>query len=134
MLAWGELSAERLRLLEFGALLRLEAEAEAPPYLRSTIGPPFSAKQPVGRRAWLKAAWTVERFRADQGVSDPDVAIGLEPKDTGDRHLYDLAHQTLTVLGRDLARLRAASRLANELVVDLAEEGEVRRRLGDLEL
>lgn len=119
VLAWGELSAERLRLLEFGALLRVEAEA--PPYLRSTIGPPFPAKQPVGRRAWLQAAWTVERFRADQGVSDPDVAIGLEPSDASAHHLYDLAHQTLTALGRDLARLRAASRLANELVVDLAE-------------
>jgi hypothetical protein len=130
-LAAGELSAERLRLLEFGALLHLEAAP--PPYLQATIGRPFSPKEPVARRVWLKAAWTIEQLRADRGISDPDVAIGLEPTQADARHLDDLVHQTLSALNRDLARLRATSHPHREIATGLPIDDEG-RLLSDLGL
>jgi hypothetical protein len=94
------LSAGRLRLLEFGALLQVEADP--PPYLEATIGPPFPAGQRVGRRLWLRAAWSIEQLRADRGISDPDIALGSLPTRAGVRHLYDLADKTLADISRDL--------------------------------
>jgi hypothetical protein len=114
------MAAERLRLLEFGALLRVEEDP--PPYLRAAIGAPFPPQLALGRRAWLKAAGTIEQVRADQAITDPDVALGLEPSDPGARHLYDLAHQTLTVIRRDLALLHANASPFERATVDLARE------------
>ena len=77
-----------------------------PPYLRAELGQPPTNRD--GRMAWLRGAHAIERFRADNRITDVDDAFGppfaSEPSDpTRVRALLDDVRQAITdSLAREL--------------------------------
>jgi hypothetical protein len=61
----------------------IAVEAERPGYVLETLGPvPESTR---GRRAWRHAAAEIEQYRRSYQITDPDRALGPEPRDSGQR-------------------------------------------------
>jgi conjugative relaxase-like TrwC/TraI family protein len=56
---------------------------DRPGYLRDALGPvPESTR---GKRAWRHGAAAISQYRALYGITDPDRALGPEPRDLGQR-------------------------------------------------
>jgi hypothetical protein len=61
----------------------LAVEQDRPGYVLDALGPvPESTR---GRRAWRQAAAEIEQYRRTYQVTDPDRALGPEPRDQGQR-------------------------------------------------
>jgi AAA domain len=61
----------------------LAVEAERPGYVLDALGPvPASTR---GRRAWRQAAAEIEQYRHTYQITDPDRALGSEPRDPAQR-------------------------------------------------
>jgi hypothetical protein len=57
----------------------LAVEADRPGYVLEALGPvPTSTR---GRRAWRQAAGQIEQYRRSYHITDPDRALGPEPRD-----------------------------------------------------
>jgi AAA domain/TrwC relaxase len=61
----------------------LAVEADRPSYVLGALGPvPASTR---GRRAWRQAAAELEQYRHSHQITDPDRALGPEPRDPAQR-------------------------------------------------
>jgi AAA domain len=61
----------------------LAVEADRPGYVLAALGPvPESTR---GRRAWRQAAAEVEQYRRNYHITDPELALGPEPRDPTQR-------------------------------------------------
>jgi conjugative relaxase-like TrwC/TraI family protein len=61
----------------------LAVEQERPGYVLESLGPvPESIR---GRRAWRQAAAEIEQYRRSYQITDPDRALGLEPRNPAQR-------------------------------------------------
>jgi hypothetical protein len=61
----------------------IAVEHERPGYVLDALGPvPESTR---GRRAWRPAAAEIEQYRRSYQITDPDRALGPEPRDRGQR-------------------------------------------------
>src|SRR4029453_8921853 len=61
----------------------LALEQDRPGYVLEALGPaPESTR---GRRAWRQAATEIEQYRHTYGITDPDRALGPEPRDLTQR-------------------------------------------------
>jgi hypothetical protein len=84
----------------------LAVEADRPGYVLEALGPvPGSTR---GRRAWRQAAAQLEDYRRTYQITDPDRALGPEPRDPAQR-----AHrqQVRTAIERVQARQHATDRI-----------------------
>jgi conjugative relaxase-like TrwC/TraI family protein len=58
-------------------------DTDRPGYLREALGPmPESAR---GKRAWRQAAGQIQQYRAAYQITDPDRALGSEPREAAQR-------------------------------------------------
>jgi hypothetical protein len=87
----------------------LAIEQERPGYVLEALGPvPESTR---GRRAWRQAAAEIEQYRRSYQITDPDRALGLEPRDLtkrADRQRARTAIERLQVKQRAVDRSRDA--------------------------
>jgi hypothetical protein len=61
----------------------LAVEADRPDYVLEALGPvPASTR---GRRAWRHAAAEIEQYRRSYQLTDPERALGPEPRDPAQR-------------------------------------------------
>jgi histidinol dehydrogenase len=61
----------------------LAVETDRPGYVLEALGPvPESTR---GRRAWRQAAAEIEQYRRSYHITDPDRALGPEPRDPTQR-------------------------------------------------
>ena len=80
-------------------------EADRPGYALEALGPvPESTR---GRRAWRQAAAEIEHYRRSYDITDPDRALGPEPRDPGQRADRQRAR---TAIDRVQAKQRATDR------------------------
>jgi conjugative relaxase-like TrwC/TraI family protein len=80
-------------------------EADNPGYVLEALGPvPESTR---GRRAWRQAAAEIEHYRRSSDITDPDRALGPEPRDPAQRADRLRAR---TAIERVQAKQRAADR------------------------
>jgi conjugative relaxase-like TrwC/TraI family protein len=83
----------------------LAVEANRPGYVLETLGPvPESTR---GRRVWRQAAAEIEHYRRSYHITDPDRALGPEPRDPAQRADRQRAR---TAIERVQAKQRAADR------------------------
>jgi hypothetical protein len=83
----------------------LAVEADRPGYVLEMLGPvPESAR---GRRTWRLAAAEIEQYRRTYHITDPDRALGPEPRDPAQRADR---HRVCTAIERVQAKQRAADR------------------------
>jgi hypothetical protein len=83
----------------------LAVEQERPGYVLEALGPvPASTR---GRRAWRQAAAEIEHYRRSSDITDPDRALGPEPRDPAQRADRLRAR---TAIERVQAKQRAADR------------------------
>jgi conjugative relaxase-like TrwC/TraI family protein len=83
----------------------LAVEADRPGYVLEALGPvPGSTR---GRRAWRQAATEIDQYRRTYHITDPDRALGPEPRDPAQRTDRQRAR---TAIERVHARQRAADR------------------------
>ena len=83
----------------------LAVEADRPGYVLEALGPvPESTR---GRRAWRQAAAEIEQYRRSYHITDPDRALGPEPRDPAQRADRQRAR---TAIERVHAKQRAADR------------------------
>jgi hypothetical protein len=83
----------------------LAVEAERPGYVLEALGPvPASTR---GRRAWRQAAAEIDQYRRSYEITDPDRALGPEPRDPGQRAARQRARSAIE---RVQAKQRAAER------------------------
>jgi conjugative relaxase-like TrwC/TraI family protein len=83
----------------------LAVEQERPAYVLEALGPvPESTR---GRRAWRLAAAQIEQYRRSYQVTDPERALGPDPRDPAQRADRQRAH---TAIERVQAKQRAADR------------------------
>jgi hypothetical protein len=81
----------------------LAVEAGRPGYVLEVLGPvPESTR---GRRAWRQAAAEIEQYRHIYQITDPEQALGLEPRGPGQRADRQRAR---TAIERVQAKQRAA--------------------------
>jgi hypothetical protein len=81
----------------------LAVEADRPAYLLEALGPvPESTR---GRRAWRQAAAEIEQYRRVYHITDPERALGPEPRDPAQRTDRQRAR---TAIERVQAKQRAA--------------------------
>jgi hypothetical protein len=76
----GLLAADRARTRELAWRSQVELRAlelERPDWLRELSEPPATVK---GRRAWRQAAVVILQYRERYGITDPDHALGPEPR------------------------------------------------------
>jgi hypothetical protein len=84
----------------------LAVEADRPGYVLEVLGPvPASTR---GRRAWRQAAAEIEHYRRTYQITDPDRALGPEPRDPAQRADRQRAR---TVIDRVHGKQRAADRV-----------------------
>jgi conjugative relaxase-like TrwC/TraI family protein len=68
-------------------------EHHQPAYVREALGPvPGSTR---GRRAWRHAAAQIQEYRTTHHVTDPERALGREPRDPAQRAAWRQARQTV---------------------------------------
>jgi hypothetical protein len=85
----------------------LAVEADRPGYVLNALGPvPESTR---GRRAWRHAATEIEHYRCSYRITDPDWALGPEPRDPAQRADRQ---RVRTAIERVQAKQRAAERPA----------------------
>ena len=83
----------------------LAVEADRPGYVLEALGPvPESTR---GRRAWRQAAAEIEQYRRSYQITDPERALGPEPRDPAQRADRQRAR---TAIERVHAKQRAADR------------------------
>ena len=83
----------------------LAVEAGRPGYVLETLGPvPESTR---GRRVWRHAAAEIEHYRRSYHITDPDRALGPEPRDPAQRADRQRAR---TAIERVQVKQRAADR------------------------
>jgi hypothetical protein len=83
----------------------LAVEQERPGYVLEALGPvPESTR---GRRAWRQAAAEIEQYRHSYHITDPDRALGPEPRDPAQRTDRQRAR---TAIDRVQAKQRATDR------------------------
>ena len=83
----------------------LAVEADRPGYVLEALGPvPDSTR---GRRAWRQAAAEIEQYRRVYQITDPERALGPEPRDPAQRSDRQRAR---TAIDRVQAKQRAADR------------------------
>jgi hypothetical protein len=83
----------------------LAVEHHRPTYVREALGPvPDSTR---GRRAWRQAAAEIEHYRRSYHITDPDWALGPEPRDPAQR--ADRQHAR-TAIDRVHGKQRTADR------------------------
>jgi conjugative relaxase-like TrwC/TraI family protein len=83
----------------------LAVEADRPGYVLEALGPvPESTR---GRRAWRQAAAEIEHYRRTYQITDPDRALGPEPRNPAQRADRQ---RTRTAIERVQAKQRAADR------------------------
>jgi hypothetical protein len=83
----------------------LAVEQERPGYVLESLGPVPESNR--GRRAWRHAAAEIEQYRRSYHITDPDLALGPEPHDPGQRADRQRAR---TAIERVHAKQRAADR------------------------
>jgi hypothetical protein len=83
----------------------LAVEQERPGYVLDALGPvPESTR---ARRAWRQGAAQIEHYRRGYHITDPDQALGAEPRDLAQRADRQRAR---TAIERVHAKQRAADR------------------------
>jgi hypothetical protein len=83
----------------------LAVEQERPGYVLEALGPvPASTR---GRRAWRLAAAHIEQYRHTYQITDPDRALGSEPRDLAQRADRQRAR---TAIAQVQAKQRATDR------------------------
>jgi hypothetical protein len=83
----------------------IAVEVDRPGYVLEALGPvPASTR---GRRAWRQAATEIEQYRRSYQVTDPERALGLEPRDPAQRADRQRARSAIE---RIQAKQRAADR------------------------
>ncbi|HWD47604.1 MAG TPA: MobF family relaxase [Actinomycetota bacterium] len=83
----------------------LAVEQDRPGYVLEALGPaPASTR---GRRAWRLAAAELEQYRRTYNISDPDRALGPQPRDSAQRADR---HRVCRAIERVQAKQRAADR------------------------
>jgi conjugative relaxase-like TrwC/TraI family protein len=83
----------------------LAVEAERPGYVLEALGSvPASTR---GRRAWRQAAAEIDQYRRSYEITDPDRALGPEPRDPGQRAARQRARSAIE---RVQTKQRAAER------------------------
>jgi hypothetical protein len=84
----------------------LAVEADRPGYVLEALGPvPESTR---GRRAWRHAAAEIEQYRRSYQITDPEQALGPEPRDRAQRAAR---LRVRTTIERVQAKPRAADRI-----------------------
>ena len=84
----------------------IAVEADRPGYALEALGPvPASTR---GRRAWRQAAAQIEHYRRTYQVTDPDRALGPEPRDPAQRADRQ---RVRTAIERVQAKQRAIDRI-----------------------
>ncbi len=84
----------------------LAVEANRPGYVLEALGPaPASTR---GRRAWRQVAAEIEQYRRTYQITDPDHALGPEPRDLGQRADRQRARRAIE---RIHAKQRATDRI-----------------------
>jgi hypothetical protein len=84
----------------------LAVEADRPGYVLEALGPvPESTR---GRRTWRQAAAQIEHYRHTYHITDPDRALGPEPRDPAQRADRQ---QVRTAIERVQAKQRATDRI-----------------------
>jgi conjugative relaxase-like TrwC/TraI family protein len=83
----------------------LAVEADRPGYVLEALGPVATSTR--GRRAWRQAAAQIEHFRRTYQITDPERALGPEPRDPAQRVDRQRAR---TAIERVRAKQRAAER------------------------
>jgi conjugative relaxase-like TrwC/TraI family protein len=84
----------------------IAVEADRPGYVLEALGPlPESTR---GRRAWRQAAAQIDHYRHTYQITDPDRALGSEPRDPAQRADRQRAH---TAIERVQAKPRATDRI-----------------------
>jgi hypothetical protein len=84
----------------------LAVEADRPGYVLEALGPaPASTR---GRRAWRQAAAQIEDYRRSYQITDPDRALGPEPRDPAQRADRQ---RVRTAIERVQAKQRATDRI-----------------------
>jgi hypothetical protein len=87
----------------------LAVETDRPGYALEALGPvPASTR---GRRAWRQAAAEIEQYRRTYQITDPDHALGSEPRDPAQRVDRQRAR---TAIERVQAKQRAADRTTHD--------------------
>ena len=82
------------------------AEADRPGYVLEALGPvPASTR---GKRAWRHAAAEIEHYRRSYQITDPEQALGPEPRDRAQRAAR---LRVRTTIERVQAKPRAADRI-----------------------
>jgi hypothetical protein len=80
----------------------IAVEADRPGYVLEALGPvPASTR---GRRAWRQAAAEIEHYRHTYHITDPERALGREPRDRAQRADRQRAN---TAIDRVQAKQRA---------------------------
>jgi hypothetical protein len=83
----------------------LAVEADRPGYVMEALGPvPESTR---GRRAWRQAAGEIEQYRRVYHITNPNRALGLDPRDPAQRADRQRVHMAID---RVHAKQRAADR------------------------
>jgi conjugative relaxase-like TrwC/TraI family protein len=84
-------------------------EERQPEYVRETLGPvPASTR---GRRTWRQAAAAIQDYRDTHGITDPQRALGVEPREPAQRAAW---HQARTAIGRVHTKQRTSDRARDQ--------------------
>jgi hypothetical protein len=126
--AWSErhaplLSADQARARELAWRSRVgtrSVELERPGWLRELGEPPATVK---GQRTWRQAVARIEQYRERYGITDPDRALGAQPRsrDLEQRRHHHAASQTIQ-------RLHERRRAERERRTDHRERAHTNRR------
>ncbi|MBW8060366.1 MAG: hypothetical protein FVQ78_08585 [Solirubrobacterales bacterium] len=95
-------------LAERRELASTAARISPPTYVKNELGERPS--DPTKRRAWDRGVASIERYRQEHGVKDPDKPFGREAKGSAARGSQEAARQRLRNVQRELGRERHASR------------------------
>jgi hypothetical protein len=100
----------------------LAIEADRPGYVLQELGPvPESTR---GRRAWRQAAAQIEQYRRSYSITDPERALGSEPRDPAQRADRQRAR---TAIERVQAKQQAADR-SRDIQLTTEAQGPTRSR------
>ena len=108
-----------------GRATGLAVEADRPGYVLEALGPvPESTR---GRRTWRQAAAEIEQYRRTYHISDPDRALGSDPRDPTQRADRQRA---CTAIERVYAKQRAIDRIHQREPTNQPRPPEQRGRPG----
>jgi hypothetical protein len=82
----------------------LAVEADRPGYVLEALGPvPESTR---GRRAWRQAAGEIEQYRRVYHITNPNRALGLDPRDPAQRADRQRVHMAIDRVHAEVAPVR----------------------------